>query len=99
MLGGYHLNFWALMLVFVDTDTSIGLYDRRKLLREDSFNHPTGTICLNAIRVMQASYFFVLLRLVRQDIAVTSIQNGHGAAAEQLTAGGAEFDLQAKGLN
>lgn len=31
--------------------------------------------------------------LVVEDIRVTSVQNGHGGAAEELAAGGAELDL------
>ncbi len=32
--------------------------------------------------------------LVVEDVAVTSVQDGHGGAAEELAAGGAELNLQ-----
>lgn len=34
--------------------------------------------------------------LVAEDVGVTGIQDGHGAAAEELTAGGTELDLRAE---
>jgi hypothetical protein len=34
-----------------------------------------------------------LSSLSREDIGVTSIQNGHDTAAEELTAGGTELNL------
>ena len=34
-----------------------------------------------------------LSSLVGQDVGVTSVEDGHGAAAEELTAGGTELNL------
>lgn len=31
--------------------------------------------------------------LVAEDVGVTSVENGHGGASEELTAGGTELDL------
>lgn len=36
----------------------------------------------------------VLRRLLAQDVGVTGVKDGHGGAAEELTAGGAELNLQ-----
>lgn len=43
------------------------------------------------------SVFFCFDRLsllVGQDVGITGIENSHGSAAEELTAGSAEFDLE-----
>ena len=37
--------------------------------------------------------------LVVEDVAVTSVQDGHGGAAEELAAGGAELNLSRGGVS
>jgi hypothetical protein len=43
-------------------------------------------------------FFSRLSLLLAEDVAVTSVQDGHGRAAEELSAGGTKLDLEgAKG--
>ena len=48
---------------------------------------------INSIWTPRSSSNFLVLGVGGQDVRVTGIEDGHGGAAEELTAGGTELDL------
>ena len=57
------------------------------------FSHPRPKRRANANWYPRLATWLGLSLLVVEDITVTSVQDGHGGAAEELAASGAELNL------
>jgi hypothetical protein len=85
----------------------VQLIDKRRPVARRSLRDPTtaripfsATPSLNAVACHVSQCFLSsrlgLSLLVAQDIGVTSVDDGHGRAAEELSACSAQFDLRVR---